>query len=202
MTQNKVIECYIASQAQHYMDSEHILKGKIHDGQWNFLQWTYKKNVVKAIVLLYEKINNQKKSRYSLTSWRLSKIFCKGRIQLSDIQWILCQNNSQIQVIVFIDDKQFELLIIGELSLQMPQFQNKLENLFPFKRIQFNINDGKEEYAISKFVDNSPGPWNLLIRVSTNPPDKFDNLAAPEIEHLEFGKGKDIIISALIIVIR
>ena len=38
--------------------------------------------------------------------------------------------------------------------------------------------DGKEEYSVSgwaKFVDPAPGPWNTLVKVSTNPIEKQKN---------------------------
>lgn len=42
--------------------------------------------------------------------------------------------------------------------------------MLPEITIPEDIVDGKEEYAVSGWAkfDAAPGPWNLLIRVSTN----------------------------------
>ena len=53
--------------------------------------------------------------------------------------------------------------------------------------------DGKEEYSVSgwaKYVDPAPGPWNLVIRVSTNAPALLDNLAAPGDRTFGIWKGE------------
>ena len=52
--------------------------------------------------------------------------------------------------------------------------------------------DGKEEYAVSgwaKFVDPAIGPWNFLVRVTTNSPDKYENAAAPGDRTFAIWKG-------------